>query len=138
VKVRPGAAAALMVLLAGCAAESRARWRAEACTAAVAREEGSKDGAEGKPYSTAFAEPCDPAARPPLVEAYRAGYQQAAEKAGKPGLPGGAAFRCETSPFGEPFVGFGATDRDAREAARRACAARHGERQCEEVTCRVN
>ncbi len=135
---RRAAAALALAALTACAAGSREAWRASTCTAEVAREEGARDGAEGRPVSSAFADPCDPARRPALVDAYRAGYQQAAERAGRPGLPGAGAFRCETSPFGETFAGVGATDREARDAARRACAARHGEASCQEVTCRLS
>lgn len=135
--VRPSAAVAL-VFLAACAAGSREAWRASTCTEEVARAEGARDGAEGRRVSTAFADPCDPARRPVLVDAYRAGYQQAAERAGQPGLTGADAFRCEVNPFGEPFAGVGGTDREARDAARRACAAKHGEASCQEITCRLN
>jgi hypothetical protein len=136
---RRALAAALALAAAGCAAD-RAAWRAEACTPQAVREEGGKDAAAGKPYAAAEAEVldgCDAGQREALRGAYRVGYQEVAARTGKVALPGGRAFRCEVRPFGEPIVGTGATEREAREAAAAACAARHGERHCGDVTCRL-
>ncbi|MFO0581901.1 MAG: hypothetical protein U0229_06500 [Anaeromyxobacter sp.] len=99
--------------------------------------------------SAAFADPCDAAARQPLLDVYRVGYVEAGQQGAKsapPGAlpakppaaaPGARAFRCETSPFGSPFVAYGATDRAAREAVVAACTAKHGAGQCTDVKCGV-
>ena len=135
--LRAAVAPALAALLA-CTAASQEAYRAEACTADAAREEGARDGAAGKPFHPAIADGCEASRRDALLAAYRVGFQQAAEKAGKPGVPGGRAFRCEVTPFAEPVVAYGATEAEARAATADACGKKAGALHCQAITCRVS